>query len=774
MLTALALTLVLVTFPRLPLGTDDDSSWSAVMDYAHRAGLQFGTDIAFTYGPLGFLITPYYSPSSPWLRVVTDLALTLTVAGGFSLLVWRVARPWRWLSIGMLLFLGANADPRSELLIKLGLMCWTLLCLLESGARLRVCLMFLGGLAAFGILAKMTLLVPAALSLGAVSACFWIQRRARPALALPLGTGAVVLLAWVGLGQNLPHFGSFLLNSLTVSAAYDQAMWADPYPSIKWAGLAMLALTGSALWLCFKPGKISRGQKWQRVILLAWFTLLLGGAWKHGFVRADRDHFVVFFGFVPILALLLEVWPLEDRARRLWLRGLAAGCCLIAVLSVLWLFSWDARACLARPFRLAMAHGSSLLRPGVYQRELSDLQQAERQANQLPRLRAKIGRSSVDVLGRNQAYAIFNGLNFRPRPVFQSYAAYSAPLMSLNEQFYFSQRAPEYVLLSLNPIDDRLPTMEDAFVFRDLLINDQPLDAEGPFLLFKARQPVAPALTLLREGTLGVGDVIGLKEYGNANLWLAIDVKPNLAGQLGRWLYRPSELTLAVWCDTPTLRAARFHAPAPMLAAGFLASPLPLDNRDVLDLCTGKPITRPSAYSIEIGPAAQHLWQDGIHFRLYRIENQIGQSAPSELGGLLDFPGFGTAPQELVASRHAMLTVGGKPALYLAPGGFMKFAVPRGATRIEGSLGFAPAAYLLGGATEGAEFRIEEEQGDGNPRLLFSQTLRPGAREEDRGMKPFSVACASGGKRKLVLRVVPLGRTTTIRDLSCWADIRFK
>src|SRR5262249_51796462 len=154
------------------------------------------------------------------------------------------------------------------------------------------------------------------------------------------------------------------------------------------------------------------------------------------------------------------------------------------------------------------------------------------QANQLPRLRSHVGKASVDVFGCNQSYAIFNNLNFRPRPVFQSYVAYSEALMNLNEQFYFSPRAPEYVLFALSPIDERFPPLEDGRLFRDLFINFQPVDVEGPFLLLKTKQSVAPTLTLLREGTLGIGDVIGLKEYGKANLWLEIELKPNIAGRV--------------------------------------------------------------------------------------------------------------------------------------------------------------------------------------------------------------------------------------------------
>lgn len=773
-LTALALTLILITLPRLPLGSDDDSSWSAVIDSAHQKGWQFGTDIAFTYGPLGFLITPYFSPSSPWLRPAIDAALTFTIVVGFCLLAWRMTALWRTLTILSFAFLSANADPRNELLLGVGLLCWGFLCLLESGPKQRVSLVVFGGLAVFSILAKMTLLFPAVLGLGAVATCVYLTGQPRLAVGLLLGSAACFLLAWLGLGQSLLNLGVFFLNGLRIAAVYDQTMWADPFPVLKWPALAMLALTLSIVLLRFKPEKKGSETKLYRAALLIWLIGFLFVIWKHGFVRAGRDHLVVFFGFVPTLAQLMDAWPTAERGRRRLLRGLAWLCCLISIFSLQWLFAGDLKACLARPFRLAALHATNLLKPVAYQKQMEELQRAERDANQLPRLRSTIGKRSVDVFGCNQAYAVFNGLNFHPRPVFQSYAAYSGPLMSLNEQFYYSPKAPEYVLFTLNPIDERFPPLEDAFLFRDLLMNYRPVDAEGPFLLLQAKPSVAPKLTLLREGTLGQGDVIGLKEYGNSQLWLEITLDPNLLGYAARFLYRPPEVTLAVWCETPTVRVARFHAPAPMLAAGFLASPLPLDNGDFMDLYTGKPITRPSAYSIELSPAAQHFWSDAIHFRLYQLENQLGNSSSRDLLRLVDFPGFGLAPQEIVAAKHTMITVAGKPALYLPPGGYMRFEAPAGTKVVEGSFGFAPLAYLLGGATEGAEFRIEQEQSGGKSQVLYSQTLRPGSNPADRGMKNFSVALPTGSRRRIVFRTTPLAQGSSPRDLTCWADVNFK
>jgi hypothetical protein len=744
-----------------------------VLDYAHQKGLQFGTDLAFSYGPLGFLITPYWSPSVPWLRIGTDIALALGVTAGLCLAVWRTGLLWRCITLGTFTLLAANADPRSELLVFAGLLCWSLLCVGCTGAPLLFALIGFTALAVFASLAKMTLLLPAALSLGALTYLFFLRDKPRIGSGLLLGCLTLFALAWMSLGQNLANLASFLAHGFVISFGYTQTMWAEPFPGMVLPGILMVLLTSSVIGVRSWTAATSKERLhfWQRTVLLIWLLGLLFVVWKHGFVRADRDHLVVFLTLAPSMALILESLRCERPVVRLYARGLGIACAITALLAFNWLYGGQPKAFVGRPFLLAVTHARSLLASARYARTMVELQEAEREANQLPKLRAKAGKGSVDVFGCNQAYAVFNDMNYRPRPIFQSYAAYSAPLMNLNEQFYFSKSAPDSVLFRLTPIDQRFPALEDATLFRDLLINYRPIDLEDPFLFFKPKtQSVAPNLTLIKQGAVRPGELIALKDYGNANLWLEIRVEPTAIGQAKSFLYHPSEITLTAWHQSASTQTARFRAPAPMLAAGFVASPLLLDNRDVLNLCAGKPVIRPTDYSIEFG-SGKYFWSENIAFRLFRIENQLGNSAPPELARLLDFPGFETAPTEVVASRQSFITIAGKPALFLPPDGFMRYVLPPAAKSLYGNYGFAPAAYVLGGATEGAEFRVEQEMPDGSLRLLHSKVLRPTANLEDRGMKSFSVTCPGTGSRKLLLRALPLAAGISPADVTCWSEI---
>jgi hypothetical protein len=217
-------------------------------------------------------------------------------------------------------------------------------------------------------------------------------------------------------------------------------------------------------------------------------------------------------------------------------------------------------------------------------------------------------------------------MNYRPRPVFQSYLAFNSHLMDLNQSFYLSREAPDYVLFHLAPIDHKFPPLEDAFLLRHLLINYEPMESEQQFVLLKKRSAIVPRLMLLGEGTAKLGERMELGGYGDVNLWIEIEVSPNWHGLIRELVSKPSKLRLTAWGKKPGERLARSWAPTPMLSAGFIASPLLLRNEDLINAATGRAVIRPDAYSVQIDPGGADEWLQAIQYRVYRIENEIGGS----------------------------------------------------------------------------------------------------------------------------------------------------
>lgn len=774
--SALLLTVLLSPVPRLPLGTNDDSSWSAVLGYAHEMGLQFGSDVVFTYGPLGFLLTPYYSVAAPGMNLGAEVIVTFVAVLGLSLLALRLHPVWRGVALVVLMLTGANTEPRMELILNLALLAWGVLCLAETAGLLP--LVVLAALAVFGGLGKGTLLFTGTICVIAVTADLFLRGRRLAGVGLLVGFVLCWVAGWLALGQQISNMGRFITNTLEVVRGYSAGMGLEQLPLFVWLGLSIALLGIPAIALgSFAVNRPEQGSKalWRACLQCVWFLAWSFLMWKQGFVRVGRDHIALFISFMPIMLLSLAAFRLNvDFAN--YIRGSLVGLvCLLSLFMLVALFAGDVRACLYRPC-LVFAHNTkALFTPGAYQREMRGLQDAERDAMQLPKVRQRIGHGSVDVFGFRQAYAVFNDLNFRPRPVFQSYAAYSADLMRRNEAFYHSTNAPQFTLFRLEALDEHFPPLEDGFLLRDLLFNYEPVDAEGPFLLLKRKGAAPVVLQYVREGAVRPGELVDLRDQAAADIWLQLELEPTFLGRVRDFFYRPPPVELGVWCQgSPNLRRARFPAPASMLAAGFLASPLLLESDDVLDLYTGTSITRPVAFSIELPAGAESCWQANVHFRIYRIINQLGRCVSPQLGRLLKFPGFEVAPSHILAPTNAILQVSGQPVLFVPPNGEIHFDVPTYAKLVRGAFGFAPGAYSFGGLTQGAQFRIEEEASDGKRQLLYSQTLTPRNNPDDRGMKPFSVPCPGEGARRLILRALPVSGNSPPWDLTCWARIAFE
>jgi len=365
-----------------------------------------------------------------------------------------------------------------------------------------------------------------------------------------------------------------------------------------------------------------RVTQWRRLILFLWLGLFLFAVWKHGFVRADLYHMGFWFGFVPILVLTLELFPCASGSALFSARVLGVACALVALVTLQSLFFSSVKLSLLQPFRAFRGNVGALLQPGEYRREMLEKYEAARQVTDLPKLREIIAHASVDVFGEDQCYAVFSGLNYHPRPVFQSYMAYNSRLMDLNEQFYLSKAAPGYVLFDLNSIDRKFPPLEDARVLRYLLLNYQGIAAEGPFLLLKSNTCSPAKLTLVREGTARIGELITLADSGETEIWIEINIQPTVLGRFRKLLYRPPKIRLAVWSGAAKTPLARLGAPAPMLAAGFLISPLLIHTQDVLNYYGGKTL-RPKACSIELDTGGERFWRPKVRFRIYRVTKQI-------------------------------------------------------------------------------------------------------------------------------------------------------
>ncbi len=617
-----ALTLVTLRVPQEVLKGVIDDSWNAALVYAHVNHFKFGDDVVFTYGPLGYLVINHFMTDTAVPRLLLGLLMTGLTVTGLCVLAWRMKWPWRlaWAAV-FLVSCGVLHWAGDDLFTELALLAWGMLCLLESGGRLKAALACLLLTALIAALIKFTLAVVACLALGTVACDLVLRNQKRLAAGVAGIFCAGWAAAWVLLGQDLARVGVFFRHWLQIAGGYNQAMSLDESNVV--GGLLMIAAAVAAVVMRVATmnwpdaGRINL----RKPLLVAWLSAQIFLAWKYGYVRSDQVHLALFLVMLPVMALLLEALP-ASAPRWQWAGRSAALACAALTMYMLSGFS---HSFLAKSFEWSVSNTKDNLRAvfqaDVYTQEKVRLQNIELAKLQLPEAGRIIGHETVDVFGQFAISAIFNGMNYHPRPVMQSYSAYSKPLMQLNEQFYVSTNAPEYLLFDLEAIDGRYPTVEDALALRAALGNYELVTNDNMFLVLHRARSDAAKLKLLREGDAAWGGRIELTNVAATNLWLELDAQPSLAGKAYAFLYKPPEVQMKVWWGT-NAAPKDFRVPVSMLAAGFVASPVLLSTADVQKFYLGQELPRSTAISLNCDDVGAWPWQAKVHYRVYEIEKR--------------------------------------------------------------------------------------------------------------------------------------------------------
>jgi hypothetical protein len=325
--------------------------------------------------------------------------------------------------------------------------------------------------------------------------------------------------------------------------------------------------------------------------------------WKHGLVRAD-GHEVGFVVYSMLLALVLPSLFIQ-RLKWHWFNFaavLGVACFNIVQPGMPQDCLINAPTRFVKNYRLMGALGS-----------LSEQWQGEfdRAANQadLPKVRQTVGDRSLDLFNFDQGVALLNKFNYTPRPIFQSYSAYTPALMSRNLRFYQSAQAPEFILWNHSSIDSRYPTLDDALLVAELPRTYRPVLEEGNFILLK-KQSQLPARPLDRRlilnQSLRLGEVLILPQADASEIWFQAKVKLNKLGKLRALLYKPPMLRLTVTDDTGRETSWRLLPQASR--EGFLLSPLVETQSDFLAFCQGRSLHQIRSIKFEAPRKQKEFW----------------------------------------------------------------------------------------------------------------------------------------------------------------------
>jgi hypothetical protein len=760
-----ALTLAIFAYPTFPL-TELDSSWRQALTYALVEGWQFGKDIVFTYGPLGSFMGNTYSGVFFWPFVAWQLGTSLVFARviyrqGLRLTPYPRAVYWT-----VMLLLGVcYIDALHTIIIFLIGMDL----LRDAGGPLTrravTDLILIGILSAV----KFPNMLLAGVAVATVAGFELAARRPRALVPLLLWPGGTFLLVWLLCGQSPLNLPAYILHSLDISSGYVQAMG---LPASTWSLvcglLVLLSLVAYALFHLWAATEKTRALA--RCLLLGAYVYI---NWKHGFVRAD-GHIIGFYiaALVPITAFPAL---LDDAPKARWLRrGLllaAFGISLVGLQDPLPV----TRDILPIMYDRVLKTIDRTLHIGKYYEECREKLRAQRAEWDLPKTRAIVGRSSIDLLGYNVAVILHNRFNYQPRPGLQSYLAYTPGLIATNAAFYASDRAPDFALFKFEVIDGRFPPLDDSRTLYLFMHRYEYVLAEKNYQLWRRKPGAFDAAAIaprpLRTAELTLNQPHPLGADSGKRLWAQLDIRRSWLGRLREFFYKPPFVQLRLMDDKG--RESYFRLPVPQARAGFMLSPVIDDEASFMRFASDEEQRHVREISVVVDETDRKYLEPAIRLELSELTRSHAGEPFLREQKQADFPGFHAIPVTHDAKvPTSVAVVDDRTMVVLHAPSLMAFRIPRGARQISGIFGYLPGAYSNGGNTDGAEFIVYWFNGSAKT-VLFRRRLNPAVTPADRGCQDFTVDLPDRPDGRIYLQVLPGPDGNYSWDWTAWGEIRF-
>lgn len=595
---------------------DLDESYQVVLEYARIHDFQFGKDIVFTFGPLGFLNTWVSQGFFPVQRMLFALAWSGIVAWSATGLARQI--PGRIKFVFLVWFLIYSnlgwLEQHAFLVMAYG-------CMILMGDVQKRKVAATSFLSVFAILAliKFTFFIAATFG---VILCVFVQickRNFKTSLFMALFSVTVFIALWMSDGQKIENLLPWMRGSFEIASGYTEAMTIFPKVRV----LTICAVAGvmflASLWLIIRTALLSFSSLGILLVTTGYVFL----SWKHGFVRAD-GHVIFFIFFLPMAFTILLSETYQNGLNRKVQLSLAT-----IFMGVVILCNWaadfqDPGIMLTKLINWPrfMVGNSRLILNSVTGNwdKCFEALQANRQQGRVPDLpvaRAVVGKDSIDVVNYRQSAALANSLNYRPRPVIQGYSAYTPYLQDMNLSFYRSGKRPQYLLFKMETIDNRFPTLDDATLLPYILSNYRPVAKDGEFLVFQVLQniPSDGGITLVHEQTVAFEEYLDLSAYNNGLLIMQVDVKTTFLGGVTKLLFQPPVLTLNARMNGKT---ANYRFIPAMAERGFVVSPVLQTNNDVMDYFDGAAVNRADSICFSKPEYAFGQISDAITVRLYK------------------------------------------------------------------------------------------------------------------------------------------------------------
>ena len=570
MLIGVAVAINLLTWPSVWVSPQNglDGSWQIGLHLAADQGLQFGRDIGFTYGPLGFLLFPLLVTGPTYalafvatfaMRALLVLALVVTARRAFG--NGAIAIPIAYAASALLFTFPSEVGGLLALVVALMFIQQPV----QTPRGALVVSAWLGVATALLLLIKLDGGMIAIAVLGLTA---WMQGRGR-ALATWVGAGVIVTSGlWLATGNSPMAVPRWMAWSAQLVSGYSGATMLET-PGRAWEYAVFLVL--AVVLIAMSTYAWRTRPMIQRVALSAVLVVGIWATFKHGFVRHDTH--------APFALLTIAVLP----AVVAW-RGTALRVAALAMVVMGFGFAFQSTEqptphLLDPRGRVSSAYDQALL---IVDADARAAQFSADRAYLRGRLRVpaamvrSIGRSGVHITPYEVAAAWAYNLEWAPLPQFQSYSAWTTALDRVNGDALRGTTAPRFVLRADVPrTDGQSPVWQSPDENLALLCRYRPVMTGGRWQLLErgANRCGSPVLVGMAAARAGRAMSVP-RAGGNRIVFARMHWSPDLGERVLSVLFKPSRVPeIRI---TGTWGKARFRLPRALLDAPLmLRAPAP-------------------------------------------------------------------------------------------------------------------------------------------------------------------------------------------------------
>lgn len=582
-----------------------DPSWVVALNYVKEKGVSWGTDFAFTYGPLGQLLTRAAWGESKYVFLAFDIFVFLNY---FLLFFISLAKSNYKIITALTILIICMISPlwvgsSNSLVLMTFLVFWINLSIDDKKWVYYI----------FQILIIIILFF-SKFNTGLIALPFFysgilynfLNERSDKIKLVAISLLPILFIFILSFLFNVDLI-NYIKSGLEIVKGYNDIMYLKNQLEGSYTTALVLIIFLSIVFL-INVYFINKNSILKSSVLFFLFFTSIFVIYKQAFVRADVSHIRDFFVFLPLIIFTNK--ELLTIAKNIFS---TVSVLLVVFFSVFYFYTnfeknFNLELKLDKSeYRNAFTHFNNEIGLNIYKNNFP-----------LPsEVLQKIGNNTVDIFPWNIQLLLENKLNYLPRPVIQSYTACTPYLQELNFNHFNSNKSPEFVVFDYASIDERYPLFDESKVHLSLIKNYKIVSSfefdNRNMLLLQRNKDFKPLFFIKqKEYAMYINSPLIIEN----DIFYEITVYNNIIGEIQSKINYAPEINIEIKNEQGQL--TKFRSSKLLLESGLFSQHIVSGTSDFVNLLQQQNPNN-KIKSLYVRPLNSDLFKDKIKITEYKI-----------------------------------------------------------------------------------------------------------------------------------------------------------